>query len=228
MKSSDVEKIENIFKNLKCEKQKEVQEIFKDFNFSFSKKEKILLMIPGIDVFIIKKAAKRFYNNFKEKDKSFIKEKLSYIFNLKYNSFSIVFIILMFLLLSILYMEGVNPVTIFGSTLGILASSLSYFFFSYSVNKDMLEASKKDYLTERMVQDKYFENINNTINKEDFDKLKKYIDKDTLKKLLVDNDFNISYKDLKIFLDETKNKIEKDEKYLKAEEILLSKETVLL
>lgn len=225
MKSSDVEKIESIFKNLKSETEEQVQEMFKDFEIVFTKRERALLMIPGLDIFIIKKAAKRFYSNFKNKDRDYMKSKFSYIFGIEPNFITTFIIMCLFILLSISCITGLNGLLIFFSIMGMLASSLFY-FLTFGCNKDMLEASKKDYLTEKVTNEKYLANLNDAINKEDFDKLKKHIDKEKLKKLLVDNDFNISYKALEIFLDETKNKIEKDEKYLKAEEILLSKETV--
>lgn len=227
MKLSDVEKIENIFKNLKSETEEQVQGMFKDFEVIFTKKERALVMIPGLDIFIIKKAAKRFYSNFKNKDVDYMKSNFSYIFSIKPNSITAFGIMCLFIFLSISCMAGLKSLIILSLIIGICASSLFY-FFTYNINKSMLAASKKDYLTGEVTKEKYLENLNDTINKEDFDELKKYIDKEKLKKLLVDNDFNISYKALEIFLDETKNKIEKDEKYLKAEEILLSKETVLL
>lgn len=228
MKSSDIIKLENILENLKSETKREVSEIFKNFNFAFTRKEKFLLTIPGLDILVIKKAEKRFYNNFKNKDRDYMKSKFSYIFGIEPNFITASFIIMcLFILLSISCITGLNDLLIFFSIIAILPSSF-FCFFTFGCNKNMLEVSQKDYLTEKVTNEKYLENLNDAINKEDFDELKKYIDKEKLKKLLVDNDFNISYKALEIFLDETKNEIEKDEKYLKAEEILLSKETVLL
>lgn len=227
MKSSDIIKLENILENLKSETEREVSEIFKNFNFAFTRKEKFLLTIPGLDILVIKKAEKRFYNNFKNKDRDYMKSKFSCIFGIEFNFITAFIIMCLFILLSISCITGLNDLLIFFSIIAILPSSFSY-FFTFGCNKNMLEVSQKDYLTENFTNEKYLENLNDAINKEDFDELKKYIDKEKLKKLLVDNDFNISYKALEIFLDETKNEIEKDEKYLKAEEILLSKETVLL
>lgn len=229
MKSSDVIKLENILENLKCETEREVNEIFENFDFAFTRKEKFLLTIPGLDILVIKKAAKRFYSNFKEEDKFFIKEKFSYIFGVEPNAVNTFIFVLLFLLLSTLYITNAKdmiPLITFCSILTACASFLSYFFASYVANKIMLKASEKNFLVKEIVKDKYIENLNKTINKEDFEEIKKYIDKESLKKLLVDNNFNISYKALEVFLQQTKQRIAKNDKYSKAEEILKCEDVV--
>lgn len=230
MKLSDIIKLENILENLKSEAKIEITKMFEDFNFSFTRKEKFLLMIPGIDIFIIKRVAKRFYNNFKQEDISKIKEEYSYLLGVGNNVANVVssFVFLSVLTFCVNSIGNINFEVIMCSLITLLGISTTYLHVLFSSNKPMKEKLTKDFLYKNILEKEYIKNMNNIIKNKDFDELKKYIDKESLKNLLVENDFNISYKSLKVFIDGERNKIKKNDKYLKAEEILLSKETVLL
>lgn len=230
MKSSNLVNLENILENLKSETEREVNEIFKNFNFAFTRKEKLLLTIPGIDIFIIKRAEKRFYNNFKEKDINLIKENLSYLFKTKVNNKSFFTFIATssFFYLSYISEKDLSVLFLFGSLLLSVIFCATYFFETLSENSGMKESVNKEYLSKKIINKKNKDKLETTIEKDDFEELKNNIDIERFKKLLVANNFNISYKTLQKFISDTKKELEKENEYLKAQEIFLSKESILL
>lgn len=235
MKSNDIIKLENILKNLKFETEREVNEIFENFNFTFTRKEKFLLTIPGLDILVIKKAEKRFYNNFKQKDINLIKENLSYLFKTKVNNNNFFlflatssFFCLSYFCLSYISEKDLGVLFLFGSFFLSIIFFSNYFFETLSENSGMKENVNKEFLSKKIINKKTKDKLDMILKKEDFEELKNNIDIERFKKLLVDNNFNISYGKLQKFIIDTKKELEKESEYLKAQEIFLSKESILL
>lgn len=220
---------------------KEIKNRFLDKNYKkvekiqlgLSMKEKIMLLLPGFQIYMVKKIIERMENIIKLHTK---KEYVSINLwsnnditgsNLEYEGYFVIgsvsllgFIgIIIYYLLKLLNIADFDfllfaGVPSIGFFLGLNSAALSFLFTQKKV-----EGRLKDYINSKLERDI----LNTVLNNEDFEKIKAVTDKRTMEDFLINHDFKITYKDTEALEDIISKNVDIENKRKLANDIILSK-----
>lgn len=220
---------------------KEIKDRFLEKNYKrvekiglgLSMKEKIMLLLPGFQIYMVKKIIEKLENIIKShtkkeyvdidlwKNNSITGE------NLKYEGYIAIGFVPLFSLLGAItyyFLKALNigdfDFLLFAGVPGVaFLIALDFFALGFLFTQKKVEKNLKNYINDKMKEDV----LNTVLESADFEKIKAMTDKRTMEDFLINNNFKITYKDIDALIDISRKNVDIENKRKLANEIILSK-----